>query len=116
MNALIAVLFSLLLAWPAAALEPPALEKPDAKRILEFMDWREVTVIAVRQGVDAKGAVAPIYATIIGLGKLRGDHRHICETVYYDKDLDWHALELGAKSARVWNKHGYHDIRPWSTW
>jgi len=50
---------SLLIVAPAIASDPPLLEKADAKRILEFMDWREVTVIAIRQGVDNKGAVPP---------------------------------------------------------
>src|SRR5205823_563791 len=85
---------------------PPPLEKVDAKRIMEAMDWTEVTVIAVRQGVDARGAVAPIYATVVGLGKLHGEHHSICQTLYYDKDLDWHFLELRDKAARFWNRNG----------
>jgi starvation-inducible outer membrane lipoprotein len=28
---------------------PPDLERADAKRILEFMEWKDVSVIAIRQ-------------------------------------------------------------------
>jgi len=100
----------------AFAHEPPPLAKVDAQRIMEAMDWTEVTVIAIRQGVDAKGAFAPIYATVVGLGKLHGEHHSICQTLYYDKDLDWHFLELREKSARLWNRNGCQDIKPWGLW
>jgi hypothetical protein len=100
----------------AVALEPPPLEKFDAKKIMEAMEWTEVTVITVRQGVDARGAVAPIYATVVGLGKLHGEHHSICQTLYYDKDLDWHFLELRDRSAHLWNKNGCQEIKPWGLW
>jgi hypothetical protein len=96
--------------------EPPPLEKVDAKRIMEAMDWTEVTVIAVRQGVDSKGAVAPIFATVVGLGMFHGEHHSICQTLYYDKELDWYFLELRDKSARLWNRNGCQDIKPWGLW
>ena len=96
--------------------DPPPLGKVEAKQILEFMDWKEVTVIAIRQGVDAKGAVAPIYATVVGLGKCRGHYQNISQTLCYDADLEWHVLELAERTARVWNKLGLVEIRPWATW
>jgi len=111
------LLLCLLLARSAAfAFDPPLLEKPDAKRIMESMDWTEVTIVAVRQGVDAKGAAAPVYATVLGVGKQRGEQHSISQTVYYDRDLDWHFLELRDKGALVWNKNGYQEIKPWTTW
>jgi len=105
-----------LLAHSAFAFEPPLLDKPDAKRIMESMSWTEVTIIAIRQGMDAKGIAAPVNATIIGVGILRGEHHSISQTVYYDRDLDWHFLELRDKGALVWNKNGYQEIKPWTTW
>ena len=116
MKRVVLVLFCWLLASPLFAFEPPVLEKPDAKRIMEAMEWTEVTVITVRQGVDAQGAVAPIYATVIGLGLLHGEHRSISQTLYYDKDWDWHFLQLGDKGARVWNRNGCQEIKPWGLW
>lgn len=106
----------MILVSSASAIEPPPLEKIDAKRIMEAMDWTEVTVIAVRQGVDARGTVAPIYATVVGLGKLNGEHHSICQTLYYDKDLDWHFMEVRDKSARLWNRNGCQEIKPWGLW
>ncbi|MEP6671857.1 MAG: hypothetical protein ABJF10_22035 [Chthoniobacter sp.] len=110
------LLLCLRLASPAFAFEPPLLEKSDAKRIMESMDWTEVTVVAVRQGVDAQGATAPIYATVVGVGILHGEHHSISQTLFYDRDLDWHFLLLGDKGARVWNKNGYQEIKPWALW
>ena len=112
----IVILLSMLLVSSAFALDPTPLSKVDAKVILEYMEWKEVTVIAIRQGVDSRGAVAPIYATVIGLGKCRGRHQNICQTFYFDSDLDWHFLELTEKAARVWNKLGLQEVKPWSTW
>jgi len=100
----------------AAAADPSPLEKVDAQHIMEAMGWTEVTIIAIRQGVDAKGTVAPIYATVVGVGLLRGEHHSITQTLTYDKDLDWHFLELRDKGALVWNKSGYKEIKPWATW
>ena len=105
-----------LLATSARAVDPPPLGKTEAKVILEFMDFREITVIAIRQGVDAKGTVAPIYATVIGLGKCRGHYQNICQTLYYDAELEWHAIELSERTARVWSKLGLLEIKPWATW
>ena len=105
-----------LLILPARAFDPPTLGKAEAKRILEFMDWQEVTIVAIRQGVDAKGVAAPIYATVLGIGKCQGRHQTICQTLYFDSELDWHVLELNEKSARVWTKCGLREIRPWASW
>ena len=116
MKAASIILSLLLLVSPAFAADPPPLEKTDAQRIMEAMDWTEVTIIAVRQGVAANGMVAPIYGTIVGLGTLHGEHHSINQTIYYDKDLDWYALELGERSARLWNKTGFQPIKPWGLW
>ena len=116
MRHLIVFLLSVLIVSPALALDPVPLSKTDAKLILEYMEWKEVTVIAIRQGVDSRGAVAPIYATVIGLGKCRGRYQNICQTFYFDSDLDWHFLELSEKAARVWNKLGLQEVKPWTSW
>jgi hypothetical protein len=110
------ILFCLALAHPAFAVDPPALEKTDAKQIMESMSWTEVTIVAVRQGVDANGVAAPIYATVVGLGKLRGERHSILQTLYFDKDLDWHFIQLSDQTARVWNKNGFQEIKPWASW
>ena len=113
----LAALLCLLLLLPSArAADPPPLERPDAVRILEFMNWRDITLIAIRQGVDAKGVAAPIHATALGLGTLEGQRRSICQSLYFDRELDWHALELTDKSARLWTRNGYREIKPWATW
>ena len=78
----------------ACIAQPPDLERPEAKRILEFMEWKDVNVIAIRQGVNAKGEVAPIYATVLG----------------------WHHLEMQEKAARIWTKDGYRETKIWTTW
>jgi len=118
MNRTVATLLLLALSVPtfAQAAEPPPLEKADAQKIMEAMEWTEVSVIAIRQGVDAKGAVAPIYATIVGLGTMNNEHHAFCEAVTYDKDLGWYFIELRGKSARLWTRDGYREFKPWSTW
>jgi hypothetical protein len=100
----------------ARAAEPPPLERAEATRILDAMNWTEVTIVSVRQGVDAKGSVAPIYATILGFGRMQGQLRNICQTIYFDRELNWHALEMTDKKARVWTRDGYREIKPWGTW
>ncbi len=116
MKRAVLLLFVLFLTHPLFGFEPPALEKAAAQRIMESMAWTEVTIIAIRQGVDAKGLAAPVCATVIGLGKCEGRHRSIMQTFHFDRDLDWHVLEVSEKSARVWNKDGYREIKPWATW
>jgi len=106
----------LILVHPAWALDPAPLEKADAKRILETMNWTQVTVVAIRQGVDANGVVAPIYATVVGLGMLGGQHHSTSRTLYFDQDLGWHCLELTDKSARIWTANGVRDVKPWAQW
>src|SRR4051812_12709714 len=84
------------------AVEAPPLDKAEARQIVEGMAWTEVSIVAVRQGVDAKGAVAPILATLIGIGKLQGQYRSICQTVYYDNDLGWHVMTLTDRTVQIW--------------
>ena len=113
---IIAASLPLLLALPVVAADPPPMRKMDAKRLLELMEWRDLTVITIHQGVNAKGNVAPIYATIVGLGTRDSRHQPISQTVYYDDEYGWFFYEMGEKSARLWTKDGYREIKPWSTW
>jgi hypothetical protein len=110
------LLFLLFAVRPLHAFEPPLLSRADAHRILEAMAWTEITIVAIRQGVNPSGTAAPIFATIIGFGKNAGKNRGFTECLYYDRELDWHALELAERGARVWNKDGYREIKPWATW
>jgi hypothetical protein len=95
---------------------PPDLERADAKRILEFMEWKDVSVIAIRQGVNAKGEIAPIYATILGFASRDGKNQQVTQTLTHDKEIGWHHLELQEKTARIWTKEGYTETRVWTTW
>ena len=106
----------LLLSIPAIAADPPPFRKTDAKRLLEYMEWKEVTIVTIHQGVNAKGVVAPIYATIVALATRDSRNQQVTQTVYYDDEYGWFFYELGEKSARLWTKDGYREIKPWSTW
>jgi hypothetical protein len=98
------------------AAEPPPLERNDAKRILEHMEWKEVSVIAIRQGIGVNGAVAPIYATIVGFGTRDSRHQQICQVLVFDKEIGWHHLEMLEKTARIWTRDGYKETKIWTTW
>ena len=106
----------LFIASLAFAEEPPPLGRTEAKQILEHMDWRDINILAVRQGVDDKGAVAPIYATIVGFASRKTKDQTLCQTLQFDRELGWHFLETGEKEARIWNKDGYSEVKPWGTW
>lgn len=96
--------------------QPPDLVRDDAKRILEAMDWKGVHIVSIRQGMNAKGDVAPIYATIVALAARDSQSEQVCQTVTFDNDLGWHFLELDNKSARVWTKDGYKESRLFTSW
>lgn len=100
----------------AIAEEPPPLGRAEAKQILSNMDWRDVNILAVRQGVDEKGAVAPIHATVIAFATRKAKEQPVYQTLVFDRELGWHLLEVGEKQARMWNKEGYWEIKPWGTW
>ncbi len=116
MKRAVLLLLLIVVARPLHAFEPPPLARPDAQRILEAMSWTEITIVAIRQGVNGQGDAAPIFATVIGFGKSAGKNRGFTETLYYDRELDWHALELADRGARIWNKNDYQEIKPWATW
>jgi len=97
------------------AIEIPPMEKEGARITLESMGWKEVTVVAMLQGVDDKGAAAPIYGTVIALGTKDGRHQGIRQTLYYDQQYGWFIYELGDKKARIWSKAGYQEVQPWTT-
>jgi hypothetical protein len=108
-------LILLALMTSALAMEIPPMEKEDVRATLESMGWKEVTVVAMLQGVDEKGTAAPIYSTVIALGTKEGRHQAIRQTLYYDKQYGWFIYELGDKKALIWSKAGYQEIQPWTT-
>lgn len=116
MQYLRALAFVSTLATTAFAEAPPPLKKADAKKILELMEWREVNMITVQQGINAKGNAAPIFATAVALGTRDSKHQQINQTFFYDEEFGWFYYELGEKSARVWTKDRYFEIKPWTTW
>jgi hypothetical protein len=67
-------------------------------------------------GVNTKGEVAPIYATVLGFATRDSKNQQISQTLIYDKDIGWHHLEMMEKSARVWTKDGYKETKVWTTW
>ena len=106
----------LFIASCALAEEPPPLGRAEAKQILENMEWRDVNILAIRQGVDEKGTVAPIHATVVAFSTRRTKDQPVSQTLTYDRELGWHRLEVGEKLAQMWNKEGYWEIKPWGTW
>lgn len=100
----------------ARAEEPPPLARPEAKQILENMEWRDVNILAIRQGVNEKGTVSPIYVTVVAFATRKTKDQPITQTLIYDRELGWHLLEVEEKQARMWNKEGYWEIKPWGTW
>jgi hypothetical protein len=107
---------TLLFTAPAFAEEPPPLGRGEARRILEHMEWRGINILAIRQGVNEKGAVAPIYATVLAFATRDSRDQSVCQTFTFDRDIGWHLLEVTEKEARLWNKDGYSEIKPWGTW
>ncbi|MEQ1852508.1 MAG: hypothetical protein ABMA01_13070 [Chthoniobacteraceae bacterium] len=106
----------LLFTAPAFAEEPPPLGRTEARRILEHMEWRGINILAIRQGVNDKGTVAPIYATVLAFATRDSRDQSVCQTFTFDRDIGWHLLEVSEKEARLWNKDGYSEIKPWGTW
>jgi hypothetical protein len=106
----------LLITSMARAEEPPPLARPEAKQILENMEWRDVNILAIRQGVNEKGTVSPIYVTVVAFATRKAKDQPISQTLTYDRELGWHLLEVEEKQARMWNKEGYWEIKPWGTW
>ncbi len=113
---LILAAFATLLSAPALraaepAPNPPPLTKEDARLILEAMDWRDVNVVAVVQGVNEKKVVAPTLALVLALAKRDGDYRDLKLDLYYDRDLGWFSYESSPKLFRIWTRNGYREIK-----
>ena len=89
-----------------AANPPPVLTKDEARRILEAMEWREVNVIAVVQGINDAKIAAPTLAFILALAKRDGVFR----------DLGWFSYESTPKQFRVWTRDGYREIKAGVGW
>src|SRR5262245_5119630 len=114
MNRILIILFALL--STALAVEPPGLRRLEAQRILEAMEWRDVTIVTIQQGVNSKGTAAPIYATIAAFGKRDNRNQQIIQNVSYDEEYGWFFHELTEKGARLWTKDGYKEIKVFGTW
>jgi hypothetical protein len=98
------------------AADPPLLRRNDAKKILENMEWKDVNIVTIQQGVNTKGVVAPIYATIVALGNRDSKNQQITQNVSFDEEHGWFFYELTEKGARLWNKEGYREMRFFGTW
>jgi len=94
----------------AADLVPP-LTKDDARRVLEAMEWREVNVIAVVQGVNEQKVTAPSLAMVLAFGRRDGEYRDLKMDLFYDQDLGWFAFESTPKMFRLWTRNGYREIK-----
>ena len=107
------LLVTLVLPFTLRATEPPppAFTKDDAKHILESMDWREVNVIAVVQGVNEQKVAAPTLAFVLALAKRDGNYKDLRLDVYYDRDLGWFTFESTPKLFRIWTRDGYREIK-----
>ena len=115
MNAL-RLLLAVVLTSTAFAADPPVLRRADAKKILEAMEWREVTIVTIQQGINSKGEAAPIYANVVALGKRDSKNQNVVQTMFYDEEYGWYFYELLEKGARLWTTDGFREIRPWGTW
>ena len=96
--------------------EPPPLGRTEAKQILGHMEWRDINILAIRQGVDEKGSVSPICATIVAFATRKTKDQQLTQTLTFDRENGWHLLEVGEKLARMWNKDGYWETKPWGAW
>jgi hypothetical protein len=95
--------------------DPPALQRIDAKRLLELMEWRDVHIVTIQQGINERGTVAPIFATVIALATRDNRNQTITQTLHYDMEFGWFYYEMGEKSARLWTKDGYREIKPFTS-
>lgn len=116
MNRALILLFTLTLVSTLFAGDPPPLRRADAQRLLENMEWHEVNIVAIQQGVNNRGVVAPIYATIVALATRDSKHQQVLQNVYYDEERGWFFYELTEKGARIWTKERYIELKPWNTW
>jgi hypothetical protein len=114
MNHLHTILATFCLALSALAIEPPPLTKPEAKHLLEVMEWRDPIVVTVREGVSSKGEIAPIYSTIVAFATRDGRAHTIQQTVHFDREFGWFLYEIGEKVARLWTKDGFREIKPFA--
>ena len=95
---------------------PPPLTKDDARRILEAMEWREVKVIAVVEGVNEQKISAPTLAFVLALAKRDGAFRDLRLNLYYDRDIGWFSYESTPQQFRVWTRDGYREIKAGLGW
>lgn len=96
--------------WSVEPLPPP-LTHEDAQRILEAMEWREVNVIAVVQGINDAKVTAPTVAFVLALARRDAAYRDLRLNVFYDRELGWFTYESTPKQFRVWTREGYREIK-----
>ncbi len=113
---LILAIFTALISSPGlraadAVPYPPPLTKEEARLILEAMDWRDVNVVAVVEGINEKKVVSPTLALVLALAKRDGDYRDLKLDLYYDRDLGWFSFESSPKLFRIWTRNGYREIK-----
>jgi len=97
----------------AAELPPPIppLTREDARRILEAMEFRQVNVIAVVQGINDQKLTAPSVALVLALGKRDAAYSDLKMNVLFDRELGWFTYESTPKLFRVWTRDGYREIK-----
>lgn len=111
------LLLSALLPLTAFAQEaPPPLSKLEAQRILEAMEYREVTVIAVVQGVNDQKVTGPSLAFVLAMAKRDTVFSDLKVNLYHDRDLGWFTYESTPKAYRIWTKNGYREFRAGVGW
>lgn len=106
-------LFMLLTATVALAAQPeptPEFTKDDASRILAAQDWRNITIVAVINGVSRDKVASPSLSHALALAYRDGKWQDIKFDAYFDRDLGWFAYESGDSKFRIWTRDGYREI------
>jgi len=94
------------------AIPVPECTKDDVRRILRAQDWTDVNVIAVINGLNREKIAAPSLCHILAFGRRDGRWQDLKVDLYYDRDLGWFAYESSPELFRVWNRDGYHELKP----
>ena len=105
-------LLPLLAATALAAPEPvPEFTREDARGILVAQEWRDITIIAVVNGVSREKIASPSLSHALALARRDGKWHDLKFDVYYDRALGWFTYESTSEMFRVWNRDGYREIK-----